>query len=102
MSHAPSPFCSGYFSRSLVIYGQAGLDLAPPIYASHQARMAGLHLHTQLSLVELGSCGLFAQPPLNHDPFNLCSQVAGITGVSPAPSQTIILKNLKMPKPFSS
>jgi hypothetical protein len=47
------------------------------------AGMTGIHHHTQLFSTEMGSPGLFfPRQALNHDPPNLTSQVARITGVS--------------------
>jgi hypothetical protein len=40
---------------------QACLDIHPPLYTSHVARMADACPHAQLSLVEMGSGELFAQ-----------------------------------------
>jgi hypothetical protein len=45
-----------------------------PIYASITAGMTGQDYHTQLLLVEMGSCEFFLGPAANLNPPDLCLQ----------------------------
>jgi hypothetical protein len=49
------------------IYTQPDLECHLPIYASHIAEMTGMYHHTQLLLVEMGSCELLAHLASNQD-----------------------------------
>jgi hypothetical protein len=64
LSHILSPFCLLFFQIGSCISAQASLDWDPPTYASHVAGMTGMHQHTQLLLVEMGSPKIFAQAGL--------------------------------------
>jgi hypothetical protein len=47
-------------SHIYIFLTQASLDLDSPIYTFHIAGMTGMCYHTQLLLVEMESCELFA------------------------------------------
>jgi hypothetical protein len=48
LTHAPSPFCFGYFEIGSCFYGQASQDHDLSIYASHVVWISGSCHHTQI------------------------------------------------------
>jgi hypothetical protein len=57
---SPTLFALVIFQIRSCFYAWADLDLDLPIYAFFLSGMTGIHLHTQLLLVKMGSNKLFA------------------------------------------
>jgi hypothetical protein len=61
-------FALGIFKigHCILCLGRPGPD--PPFYTASIAGTTGMHHHTQLFWIEMGSLALFARASLEHDP----------------------------------